>query len=57
MKDSITILKVFVASPGDVRKERETLVKVISELNLTLTILAPEKRLALELLSNLTTDL
>jgi hypothetical protein len=45
-----TILKVFVASPGDVRKEREALVKVISELNLTLTVLAPERRLALELI-------
>ena len=48
--ESKRILKVFVASPGDVRKEREALVKVISELNQTLTILAPEKGLALELI-------
>jgi hypothetical protein len=48
--DSKRILKVFVASPGDVRKEREALVKVISELNQTLTILAPEKGLGLELI-------
>ena len=47
--DSKRILKIFVASPGDVRKEREALVRVISELNQTLTILAPEKGLALEL--------
>jgi hypothetical protein len=48
--DSMRILKIFVASPGDVRKEREVLVKVISELNQTLTLLAPEKGLALELI-------
>lgn len=48
--ESKTILKVFVASPSDVRKEREALVKVISELNLTLSVLAPEKQLALELI-------
>jgi len=49
-EDSKRILKVFVASPGDVQKEREILVKVISELNQTLTLLAPEKGLALELI-------
>lgn len=48
--ESKRILKVFVASPGDVWMEREALVKVISELNQTLTILAPEKGLALELI-------
>ena len=50
LNDSKRILKIFVASPGDVRKEREALVKVISELNQTLTILAPEKGLTLELI-------
>jgi len=50
LNDSKRILKVFVASPSDVRKEREALVKVISELNQTLTILAPEKGIALELI-------
>jgi hypothetical protein len=47
--NSKRILKVFVASPGDVRQERDKLAKVIFELNQTLTILAPEKGLALEL--------
>jgi hypothetical protein len=43
-------LRVFVASPGDVVVERQALAKVISELNLTLSILAPETALSLELI-------
>ena len=43
------VLRVFVASPGDVIVERQALVKVISELNMTLAVLAPEKGIVLEL--------
>ena len=42
-------IRVFVASPGDVQFEREQLAKVINELNLTITAIAPEKRVLLEL--------
>ncbi|HVO25309.1 MAG TPA: DUF4062 domain-containing protein [Candidatus Margulisiibacteriota bacterium] len=40
---------IFVASPGDVQSERGQLAKVVDELNLTLTALAPEKGLFVEL--------
>ena len=33
MTEQVTKLRVFVASPGDVRKERERLGGVIDELN------------------------
>jgi hypothetical protein len=36
-------VRIFVASPGDVQSEREQLFKVINELNLTISALAPEK--------------
>jgi hypothetical protein len=43
-------IKIFVASPGDVQKERDQLTKVIGELNLTITAIAPEKSISLELI-------
>jgi hypothetical protein len=42
-------VRVFVASPGDVRSEREQLRKVIEELNLTIAALAPDRGIVLEL--------
>jgi len=42
------ILRVFVASPGDVSKERDALAKLIAELNLTIAVVAPEKEISLE---------
>lgn len=42
-------IRIFVASPSDVQSEREQLAKVINELNLTITAIAPEKRVLLEL--------
>lgn len=42
------ILRVFVASPGDVSEERDALAKLIAELNLTIAVVAPEKDISLE---------
>src|SRR5215813_1753950 len=42
-------LKVFVASPDDVAEERNTLAKLLADINDVLAYLAPEKRLSLEL--------
>jgi hypothetical protein len=42
-------IKVFVASPGDVMDERNSLAKLIADTNDVLAFLAPEKRLTLEL--------
>jgi Domain of unknown function (DUF4062) len=42
-------VRIFVASPGDVHSERDQLFKVINELNLTISALAPEKGIVLEL--------
>jgi len=46
---STRILKVFVASPGDVVDERNALAKLIGDINDVLAYLAPEKGLTLEL--------
>jgi hypothetical protein len=43
------ILRVFVASPGDVSEERNALAKLISTVNLTSAVIAPEKGISLEL--------
>ena len=43
------ILKIFVASPGDVVEEREALARLIRDINDVLAFLAPESRLTLEL--------
>ena len=42
-------IRIFVASPGDVLSERDQLNKVVEELNLTMSAIAPEKGLILEL--------
>jgi Domain of unknown function (DUF4062) len=42
-------IRVFVASPGDVQKERSELKRVVDELNLTISAIAPEKQLFIEL--------
>src|SRR5258708_19513578 len=41
-------LRVFVASPGVVSEERDALTKLISEMNLTIAVVAPEKEISLE---------
>lgn len=43
------VLRVFVASPDDVAEERNTLAKLLADINDVLAYLAPEKRLSLEL--------
>jgi hypothetical protein len=42
-------IRVFVASPGDVRAERDQLAKVVAEINLTIAAIAPERNALLEL--------
>ena len=43
-------VRIFVASPGDVHLERIQLSKVVEELNGTISAIAPEKRIILELI-------
>ena len=42
------VLRVFVASPGDVNAERETMAKLVAEINQTVAAVAPEKGISLE---------
>jgi hypothetical protein len=49
MSTKVSKVRVFVASPGDVQSERAQLAKVIDELNLTISVIAPEKQIVLEL--------
>jgi hypothetical protein len=42
-------INVFVASPGDVQLERDSVAKIVNELNYALAIIAPEKGTSLEL--------
>src|SRR5215475_12704968 len=42
-------LKVFLASPGDVKEERAALARLVRDINDVLAFLAPEKHLTLEL--------
>jgi hypothetical protein len=49
MATDVKKVRIFVASPGDVQLERDHLVKVVNELNLTISALSPEKRITLEL--------
>jgi hypothetical protein len=46
MPEQTQKIRIFVASPGDVHKEREHLKAVVDELNATI---APFKKLSLEL--------
>lgn len=43
-------VRIFASSPGDVQSEREQLTKVINDLNSTISAIAPEKGISLELL-------
>jgi Domain of unknown function (DUF4062) len=49
MATQLRKVRIFVASPVDVQSERDQLFKVVNELNLTLSTLAPEKGIVLEL--------
>jgi hypothetical protein len=49
MSNQYRKIRIFVASPGDVQAERDQLAKVVEELNLTLSAIAPEKNIVLEL--------
>jgi hypothetical protein len=49
MATEVKKVRIFVASPSDVQSERDQLFKVITELNLTISALAPEKGIILEL--------
>lgn len=42
--------KVFVASPGDVSIERNIIPKIVAEINLIISAIAPEKKLLLDLI-------
>lgn len=42
-------IRIFVASPGDVQIERSALARVIEEVNITISAIAPEKNIGLEL--------
>lgn len=42
-------VRIFASSPGDLKKERNQLEKVVRELNLTLSALVPERGLVLDL--------
>ena len=46
MTEQTQKIRIFVASPGDVQKEREHLKAVVDELN---TTIAPFKKLSIEL--------
>jgi len=41
MATTVTKVRIFVASPGDVASERSQLDKVVDELNVMLPALAP----------------
>ena len=49
MPVAATKVRVFMASPGDVGAEREQLAKVVQELNTTLSALAPEAGIVVEM--------
>jgi hypothetical protein len=50
MVDLSKKVRILVASPGDVQSERDELSKVVNELNLTISAIAPEKGIVLELI-------
>ena len=49
MEPTVKKVRIFVASPNDVTEEREALATVINEINHTISALAPEKNVLLEL--------
>jgi hypothetical protein len=48
--EEVKKVRVFVASPGDVKVERDALAGVVDDINWTLATLAPEKGVVLELI-------
>jgi hypothetical protein len=50
MPTTATRVRIFVASPSDVAGERDQLAKVVQELNVTLSALAPSQGVVVELL-------
>ena len=49
MPEQYRKIRIFVASPSDVARERDQLARVVEELNLTIPAIAPEKKVVLEL--------
>lgn len=49
MRSSVRTIRVFVASPGDVQRERDSLLGVINEINRALDALVPRSAIRLEL--------
>lgn len=47
--DPYRIVRIFVASPGDVKVEREQLPQVVDELNRTISSIVPDRRVHLDL--------
>src|SRR5262245_46011715 len=43
------VIRVFLASPGDLNEEREALARLVRDINDVLAYLAPESRLSIEL--------
>jgi hypothetical protein len=52
MLDSLQprVIRVFLASPGDLAEEREALARLVRDINDVLAYLAPEARLSIELI-------
>jgi hypothetical protein len=50
LEDLIKRIKVFLASPGDVTEERAQLPKIIQDINLIISAIAPEKKVLLDLI-------
>jgi hypothetical protein len=44
------LIKIFLATPGDLQEERSALEALVRDINDVLTFLAPERRLSIELL-------
>jgi hypothetical protein len=49
VRSSVRTIRVFVASPGDVQRERDSLLGVINEINRALDALVPRAAIRLEL--------
>ena len=49
MRSDISTIRVFVASPGDVQRERDSLLGVINEINRSLDALVPQAATRLDL--------
>jgi len=50
MGDNVNRIRIFLASPGDVAEERNQLPKVVQEINLIISAIAPEKKIILDLI-------